>query len=85
MVDIPKWYDFMRPLLEVLKENGEMHRHDAVEAVVLKVGLTPEQLAEVQISDGKSKAKDMGLSTGDEVRVKLVSVLPYNGSITFSL
>ncbi|MDC3025378.1 RNB domain-containing ribonuclease [bacterium] len=34
---------------------------------------------------GKSKARDMGLSTGDEVRVKLVSVLPYNGSITFSL
>jgi len=57
VVDIPKWYDFMRPLLEVLKEHGEMHRHDAVEAVVLKVGLTPEQLAEVQISDGKSKAK----------------------------
>ena len=57
MVDIPKWYDFMRPLLEVLKENGEMHRHDAVEAVVFKFGLTPEQLAEVQISDGKSKAK----------------------------
>ena len=57
MVDIPKWYDFMRPLLEVLKENGEMHRHDAVGAVVFKFGLTPEQLAEVQISDGKSKAK----------------------------
>ena len=34
---------------------------------------------------GKSKARDKGLSTGDEVRVKLVSVLPYNGSITFSL
>ena len=34
---------------------------------------------------GKSKERDMGLSTGDEVRVKLVSVLPYNGSITFSL
>ena len=34
---------------------------------------------------GKSKTKDKELSTGDEVRVKLVSATPYNGSITFSL
>ena len=33
---------------------------------------------------GKSKTRYKGLSTGDEVRVKLVSALPYNGSITFS-
>ncbi len=33
----------------------------------------------------KSKTRDKGLSTGDEVRVKLVSATPYNGSITFSL
>ena len=26
----------MRPLLEVLKENGEMYRHDAIDAVVKK-------------------------------------------------
>ena len=47
----------MKPLLEVLKENGEMSRQEAVEAVVQKVGLTPEQLAEVQVSDSKSKAR----------------------------
>ena len=57
MIDIPKWHEFMTPLLEVLKENGEMSRQDAVEAVVQKVGLTPEQLAEVQVSDSKSKAR----------------------------
>ena len=34
---------------------------------------------------GKSKTRNMGLSIGDDVRVKLVSALPYNGSITFSL
>ena len=34
---------------------------------------------------GKSRMREKGLSNGDEVRVKLVSVLPYNGSITFSL
>ena len=57
MIDIPKWHEFMKPLLEVLKENGEMSRQEAVEAVVQKVGLTPEQLAEVQVSDSKSKAR----------------------------
>ena len=34
---------------------------------------------------GKSKTRDKRLSTGDEVRVKLVSATPYNGSINFSL
>jgi len=57
VIDIPKWHEFMKPLLEVLKENGEMSRQEAVEAVVQKVGLTPEQLAEVQVSDSKSKAR----------------------------
>ena len=57
MVDIPKWHEFMKPLLEVLKENGEMYRHDAIEAVVRKENLTGEQLALVQESNGRSKAK----------------------------
>ena len=26
----------MRPLLEVLKENGEMYRHDAIDAALFK-------------------------------------------------
>ena len=47
----------MRPLLEVLKENGEMYRHDAIDAVVKKMNLTQEQLAEKQISNGRSIAK----------------------------
>jgi len=47
----------MRPLLEVLRENGEMYRHDAIDAVILKMNLTQEQLAEKQISNGKSIAK----------------------------
>ncbi len=44
MIDIPKWHQFMRPLLEVLKENGEMPRQEAIDAVVDKVGLSEEQL-----------------------------------------
>ena len=47
----------MRPLLEVLRENGEMYRHDAIDAVVKKMNLTQDQLAEKQISNGRSIAK----------------------------
>ena len=43
MAELPKFHEFMRPLLEVLVENGEMHRHDAVAATIEKVGLTEEQ------------------------------------------
>ena len=58
MVDIPKWHHFMKPLLEVLKENGEMYRHDAIEAVVRKERLTDEQLGVLQESNGKCVAKE---------------------------
>lgn len=57
MVNIPKWHEYMRPLLEVLRENGEMYRHDAIDAVVKKMNLTQDQLAEKQISNGRSIAK----------------------------
>ena len=58
MVHIPKWHEFMKPLLEVLKANGEMYRHDAIEAVVKKERLTVEQLAILQESNGKCVAKE---------------------------
>ena len=56
MTEIPKFHQFMRPLLEVLKERGELPRNDAIEAVVRKVGLTDEQMAISQESNGKSWA-----------------------------
>ena len=40
----------MKPLLEVLKEYGEMPRQEAIDAVVEKVGLSEEQLS-VSIND----------------------------------
>ena len=58
MIDIPKWHEFLKPLLEVLRDNGEMYRHDAIEAVVRKVGLSHEQLALSQASNGKSVARN---------------------------
>ena len=57
MTDIPKFHQFMRPLLEVLQERGELPRNDAIEAVVQKVGLTAEQMSVSQESNGKSLAR----------------------------
>ena len=34
MVDIPKFDEFVTPLLEILDENGEMYTHDATDAVI---------------------------------------------------
>ena len=55
--EIPKFHQFMRPLLEVLQEQGELPRNDAIEAVVQKVGLSEEQMAVSQESNGKSLAR----------------------------
>ncbi len=54
MSDLPKWHQFMLPLLEVLKERGELSRNDAIDEVVRKVVLSDEQLAISQESNGKS-------------------------------
>ncbi|QPN68113.1 restriction endonuclease [Synechococcus sp. CBW1006] len=54
MPDIPKFHEFMRPLLEVLQEHGELARSDAIDAVVRKMSLTDEQMAVTQESNGKS-------------------------------
>ena len=47
----------MKPLLEVLKEYGEMPRQEAIDAVVEKVGLSEEQLSVLNEGNGKSKAR----------------------------
>jgi restriction system protein len=54
MPDIPKFHEFMRPLLEVLQEHGQLARSEAIDAVVRKMGLTDEQMAVTQESNGKS-------------------------------
>ncbi|EDY37815.1 mrr restriction system protein [Cyanobium sp. PCC 7001] len=54
MTDIPKFHQFLRPLLEVLHEHGELPRRAAIDAVVEKTGITKEQLAITQESNGKS-------------------------------
>ena len=58
MAELPKFHEFMRPLLEVLIENGEMHRHDAVAATIKKVGLTEEQKSICHETNGKFIAQE---------------------------
>ena len=58
MAELPKFHEFMRPLLEVLVENGEMHRHDAVAATIKKVGLTEEQKSICHETNGKFIAQE---------------------------
>lgn len=53
MPNIPKFHEFMRPLLEVLQEQGELARNDAIEAVIRKMNITEEQMAITQESNGK--------------------------------
>ncbi len=57
-----------------------------IEGVLLKKFLNfKKQKKRSSFNYASSKTVDMRLSTGDEVRVKLVAATPYNGSITFSL
>ena len=58
MVEIPKFHEFMTPLLLVLKENGEMYRNDAFDATIEKVGLTDEQKGVIRESTGRSVARE---------------------------
>lgn len=53
-MDIPKFHEFMWPLLQVLQEQGELSRNDAIDAVIEKTGLTQDQLNLSQESNGKS-------------------------------
>lgn len=53
MIDIPKFHEFMRPLLEVLQEQGELSRNDAIEAVIKRMNISNEQISITQESNGK--------------------------------
>ena len=52
--ELPKFHQFMAPLLQVLKERGELARPEAYAAVIAKMNLTPEQVELSHQSNGKS-------------------------------
>ena len=59
MVDIPKFDEFMTPLLEVLKKaNGDILAHDATETVIENMKITEDQLSVINLSSGGSKVID---------------------------
>ena len=58
MVEIPKFYYFLKALLEVLRDNGEMYGQDATDAVIKKMSISDELLEIKNESDGKSKVRD---------------------------
>lgn len=57
MVELPKFHECMTPLLEVLRDHGELDRHTATDLAVAQMGLTPEQIALSHETTGKSVIK----------------------------
>ena len=57
MVDLPKFHECMTPLLEVLRDHGELDRHTASDLVVRQMGLTPEQISLSHETTGRSVIK----------------------------
>lgn len=56
-LDLPKFHEFMRPLLEVLKVKGELTRQQAYIEVIAQTGMTAQQVAIAQSSNGQSIVK----------------------------
>jgi restriction system protein len=81
MPDIPKFHEFMRPLLEVLQEHGPMARSDAIDAVVRKMRLTDEQMAVTQESNGKSLARGRIGWASSYLRVAGALIGPHVGTL----
>lgn len=52
MIDVPRFHEFMRALLDILQKQGELARNDAIEAVIQRMGITEEQMAITQESNG---------------------------------
>jgi restriction system protein len=58
VVELPKFDEFISPLLEILNKKGEMYYRDAIDSVIKKMSISDEQLAVTNESDGKSKIRD---------------------------
>lgn len=52
---MPRWYEFFRPLLEVLADGQVWRKRDMERAIAARAGLSDEQLAET-IGSGQSRA-----------------------------
>ena len=69
---IPRWYEFFRPLLEVLADGRTWQKRDMERAIVAHVGLTDEQIAET-LSSGQPRALNrIGWATSALRRAKAI-------------
>lgn len=76
---IPKWHEFMAPVLRVLSDGKPRVRRDLVEAVLDEAGMTEAQRA-VILSSGQSKAENrIGWAMSDLTRATAVAK-PERGS-----
>jgi ribonuclease R len=56
-----------------------------IEGVLLKRDLKITSKKRFHLNRNKMKQTELGLATGHSIRVKVVSALPFNGSINFSI
>lgn len=69
---MPRWFEFFRPLLEVLADGQTWRKRDMERAIAARAGLTEEQLAET-IGSGQSRAINrIGWATSALRRVKAI-------------
>jgi restriction system protein len=69
---MPKWYEFFRPLLEALSDGQTWRKRDLERAVVVRSGLTDDDLTEITAS-GQSRAFNrIGWATSALRRAKAI-------------
>ena len=80
---VPKFHEFMTPLLEVLKEHGELSRQESYDAVVERTGLTEEQVTGTLHSNGNPVA--FGRISWAASYLKVANALVYPRRAVFAL
>ena len=73
----------MRPLLEVLKEKGELTRQQAYTEVIAHTGMTAEQVAVPQSSNGQSVIKNRIGWASSYLSQANALLRPHRGTMTF--
>ncbi|WP_461163113.1 winged helix-turn-helix domain-containing protein [Arthrobacter sp. R4-81] len=80
---IPKWHEFMVPVLRVLSDGKPRGRRDLLAAVLDEAGMTESQRA-VMLSSGQSKAENrIGWAMSDLTRATAVAK-PERGSFVIT-
>lgn len=69
---MPRWYEFFRPLLEVLADGQTWQKRDMERAIIARAGLTEDEIAET-LSSGQPRALNrIGWATSALRRAKAI-------------